>query len=61
MNMAEETRQRGCSTQNGTEIINLNKVSKVEYSYFPPYAANFVFPEILCRCKSEVLIVTPKD
>lgn len=30
MNMTEETCQRGCSTQNGPEIINLSKVSKVE-------------------------------
>lgn len=61
MNMTEETCQRGCSSRNGPEIINLSKVSKVELSYSLPSAANFVFPEILCRCKSGVLVATPKD
>ncbi len=47
MDMTEETCQRGCSTRNGPEIINLSKVSKVELSYSLQFAANFVFPEIL--------------
>lgn len=47
MNMAEETCQRGCSTQNSPKIINLSKVSKEEYSYSFSSAANFVFLEIL--------------
>lgn len=61
MNMAEKTCQWGGSTRNGPEIIDLSKVSKVEYSHSLPSAANFVFPGILCRCKSMVLVATLKD
>lgn len=61
MNMTKETCQWGCSPQNSTEIINLIKVRKLESSYSLPSAANFLFPEILCKCKSGVLVALPKD
>lgn len=61
MNMAKETCQWGGSTRNGPEIIDLSEVSKVEYSNFLPSAANFVFPEILSRCKLRVMVATLED
>lgn len=61
MNMAKETCQWGGSTRNGPEIIDLSEVSTVEYSHFLLSAANFVFPEILCKCKLTVMVATPED
>lgn len=61
MNMTKETCQWGCSSQNGPEIINLITVRKRELSYSLPSAANFLFPEILCRCKSGLPVAIQKD